>query len=368
VSNRDPQPGWGRNWTVEQLAEFLDLISSAPDEGSAMRAAVSGTCDAFAADVAAILREGRIAASIGFDRSDAALADLEAVVSGRAETVAMGEGGKCVALAFPIPDPGHEQHLVIARAGDEDFSREECNLLRGMARTLAMGLQLLRSISEERALRHRTETEVKVRQKAEADYRNLVERLPAIVYTSEVGAEGRWRYVSPQIEEILGYSPDEWLADPTLWARQLHPDDRERVLALEAEDTAGPVPPVDYRMLTRDGEVVWVLDEAAHQRDDSGVPVWHGVLYDITARKQAEHELERRAAQQAGVAGLGERALEGADPAALMDSAVSVVAEIEGVEHSCIWELPPHSRTLRLRAGLELARDDSAGRITATRD
>ncbi len=194
-----------------------------------MRAAVSGTCEAFDAEVAAILREGRIAASTGFDCSRTALAELEAVVAGQAETVGLGDRGGCVALAFPIPDPGHEQHLVIARAGDRDFSREECNLLRGMARTLAMGLQLLRSISEERALRHRTETEVKVRKKAEADYRNLVERLPAIVYTCEVGAEGRWRYVSPQIEEILGYSPDEWLADPRLWARQLHPDDRERV-------------------------------------------------------------------------------------------------------------------------------------------
>ncbi len=65
------------------------------------------------------------------------------------------------------------------------------------------------------------------------EYRRLVERLPAIVYSCEIGERGRWRYVSPQIEEILGYSPEEWMADPGLWARQLHPEDRERALEQE---------------------------------------------------------------------------------------------------------------------------------------
>ena len=71
------------------------------------------------------------------------------------------------------------------------------------------------------------------------DYRRLVERLPAIVYSCELGEHGRWRYVSPQIELILGYTPEEWMADPTLWSRQLHPDDRERALAQETPEAVG---------------------------------------------------------------------------------------------------------------------------------
>ena len=80
-------------------------------------------------------------------------------------------------------------------------------------------------------------------------------------------------------------------------------------------------------MLTREGETVWMLDEAVLEADDEGVPVWHGVLYDITERKTAEAELQRALAQQAVVAKLGERALRDGDPESLMRAAVSLIGE-----------------------------------------
>ena len=186
------------------------------------------------------------------------------------------------------------------------------------------------------------------------EYRHLVERLPAIVYACEMGEHGRWRYVSPQIEEILGYSPEEWMADPTLWAQRLHPEDRERVLEQESGDSVGPggAAPIDYRMTTRGGEVVWLLDEAVMEPDEDGIMVWHGVLYDITERKLAEQELRRAAAQQATVARLGRHALQHGDPGALMVEAVALMTEIEGVEGACVWEAGGDGRLL-LRAGLE---------------
>ena len=106
------------------------------------------------------------------------------------------------------------------------------------------------------------------------------------------------------------------MADPSLWAQQLHPDDRERALEQETHTAGdeGAIPPIDYRMITRDGDVVWILDEAVLEPDGDGTQVWHGVLYDITERKLAEQELHRAAAQQAAVARLGRYALQDGDP------------------------------------------------------
>jgi diguanylate cyclase (GGDEF)-like protein/PAS domain S-box-containing protein len=205
---------------------------------------------------------------------------------------------------------------------------------------------------------------------AGGDYRRLVERLPAIIYTAEMGEHGRWRYVSPQVEKILGYTPEEWIANPGLWATLLHPEDRERALEQESRETSNErnPPPVDYRMKTRDGGTVWILDEAVLEPDDSGVPVWHGVLYDITERKIAEQELQRAAAQQATVARLGEMALRDGDPETLMDEAVSLLTEIEAVESACIWGLNRDGRRLHLRAGLEGQVIGAGQRVSAARD
>jgi diguanylate cyclase (GGDEF)-like protein/PAS domain S-box-containing protein len=202
------------------------------------------------------------------------------------------------------------------------------------------------------------------------DYRRLVERLPAIIYTAEMGERGRWRYVSPQVEKILGYSPEEWIADPGLWVSLLHPDDRERALEQESRKTLGErnPPPVDYRMTARDGGTVWILDEAVLEPDESGVPVWHGVLYDITERKSAEQELQRAAAQQATVARLGERALRDGDPETLMSEAVSLLTDTAGVESACIWEVDRDGRSLHLRAGLEGQVIGARKRVSAARD
>ena len=101
-------------------------------------------------------------------------------------------------------------------------------------------------------------------------------------------------YTSPQIEALVGYRVDEW-NDPALWESRLHPHDRDRVMAnvMRSETTGQPLD-VEYRLLAKDGHVVWVLDHATLLgRDEAGGPeLFQGILLDITARKLAERKAD----------------------------------------------------------------------------
>ena len=133
------------------------------------------------------------------------------------------------------------------------------------------------------------------RQEPESGYRLLIEQVPAITYMAERGADGRWYYVSPQIEPILGFTPVEWMSDRRRWRKQLHPEDREMVLSQEQNLLSeGDRYRVEYRLLARDGHEVWVRDEATYVREQkTGKLVMRGLLLDITERKQAEEELHK---------------------------------------------------------------------------
>jgi len=130
-------------------------------------------------------------------------------------------------------------------------------------------------------------------QASEARYRALVEQIPLVTYTAAIDETSTTTYVSPQIERMIGYSPRDYIADPGTWDKGLHPEDRERVLAEVARTHASDAPfASEYRMVARDGRVVWVRDEAAIVRDSAGRPFClQGVMSDITERKRTEEAL-----------------------------------------------------------------------------
>ena len=140
--------------------------------------------------------------------------------------------------------------------------------------------------------RERAEAELHA---VEARYRALVERLPAITYIAEVGVLGSWHFVSPQIQSILGFSPEEWIADSSNWVNHLHPEDREQVFAEEARFAeAGGTFQAEYRMLARDGEVIWLRDDANYlETGDRHKPLMQGVMHDITERKHLEDQFRQ---------------------------------------------------------------------------
>jgi diguanylate cyclase (GGDEF)-like protein/PAS domain S-box-containing protein len=128
---------------------------------------------------------------------------------------------------------------------------------------------------------------------AEAKYRALVEQIPAVVYLDPVDENGSSIYVSPQVTDLLGIAPEEWLTDPYAWRRHIHPEDEERAFDeyREAYDTHTTLNH-EYRMVHEDGTVKWVLEQAFPIDDEHGRP-WmiQGVMFDITERKNAEQQV-----------------------------------------------------------------------------
>ena len=128
----------------------------------------------------------------------------------------------------------------------------------------------------------------------EAKYRALLEQLPAVVFMAYLDRGIGEAYVSPQIEKTLGFSQSEWLEDPVLWYRQIHPDDKER-WSLEASEmflTGKPLRSA-YRVIARNGKVIWFRCEVRMFRRPDGSPWFiQGVAFDITDLKRTEEELE----------------------------------------------------------------------------
>jgi PAS domain S-box-containing protein len=141
---------------------------------------------------------------------------------------------------------------------------------------------------------------------ADVLFRTLVEQVPAVVYIDAVDDVSTALYISPQYERLLGYTAEERMENPMLWVDRLHPEDRDRVLAESRETNRTGRPfSVEYRMLHRDGHVVWVRDEARLLRGENGRPLyWQGLLIDITERIETEqavrraYEREREAAER----------------------------------------------------------------------
>jgi PAS domain S-box-containing protein len=133
----------------------------------------------------------------------------------------------------------------------------------------------------------------------DAYYRTLVEQIPAVVFLAQMEGGMGEAYVSPHVATILGFRAEEWLSNPLLLYRQLHPDDRDRWSKEGARfvSTGEPLK-WTYRMIARDGSTIWFRCEAKMVRNENGSPRFiHGVAFDITEIKRAEESLERAHAE-----------------------------------------------------------------------
>jgi diguanylate cyclase (GGDEF)-like protein/PAS domain S-box-containing protein len=212
--------------------------------------------------------------------------------------------------------------------------------LKAIAGVLANRIELFESRSREDDLRRHNVQVSEEQRRTDEEFRGLIETVPAIVYKAEMGDSGRWHFVSPQIERILGYTPEEWTSDPDIWFRSIHPDDTDHAMAFEDSRLIGldVHPPAEYRLRAKDGRYVWIYERARLVSDDNGVPMWHGVMQDITALKAAETVVQQKIDQQRLIARLGEMAMKGEHPDRLIAIAVDSLAKMDGILDAAVWE------------------------------
>jgi PAS domain S-box-containing protein len=248
--------------------------------------------------------------------------------------------------------------LVSAESGRR-YGQADLELAEDLARRAALAVDNARLYEEaQREISERERVEGSLR-RAEARYRALVEHIPAVTYVETLDERDRQTeliYVSPQIEDLFGYSAEEWTANPDLFVQLLHPEDRERVLA-EDERTERTGEPFreEYRQYTRDGRLVWVRDEAVLVRDENGRPMyWQGIIFDLTEHKRVEEALRE---QNEYLQSLHETTLglvERLDPTDLLRGILERAAALVGTPHGYVYLEDPDGGNLVMRLGAGL--------------
>lgn len=132
---------------------------------------------------------------------------------------------------------------------------------------------------------------------ANEKYRTLIEEVPAVVYRLAPGKENRVVFVNAEIQDLLGYSPQEWIHTRGLWAERIHPDDRARVVETLAQvNGANSGVSLEYRIYARDDKLVWVRDRVRALPQHNGQPrLLQGIVFDISARKAAAERMAYQA-------------------------------------------------------------------------
>jgi len=184
-----------------------------------------------------------------------------------------------------VTGQGDEEVAVAAlKAGAADYLVKQSDYLHRLPTVISNAVAQNRLLREQAALRE-----------AEIKYQSLVEQTPAVVFLNAAEGE-KTVYISPRIEELTGYSPDEWLADDSIYEKNIHPDDRERIQAAgERATKQGERFREEYRFIRRDGQVVWVKEDKNLIHDKDGSPLhWLGILIDITKDKENEAALQRQ--------------------------------------------------------------------------
>ncbi len=257
--------------------------------------------------------------------------------------------------------PWSFEFRMIHKDGSVRWIREEDMVVRDSDGPPTMVQGVMYDFTEEH-------TAIEQLREAETKYKAIIEKIPAITYLDPVDEEAFSMYVSPQVESILGCTPDEWLTNQSWWHLHIHPDDEPRVWETYVQHRESGEPLTqEYRMVRDDDRVVWIREEATLLRDEDGEPwVIQGLMHDITDRKEAEEQVAFLAYHDS-LTGLANRALleEMLDPALARARRANMSVALLFMDLDGFKEV---NDTLGHQAGDELLKEVADRLVEATRD
>jgi PAS domain S-box-containing protein len=183
-----------------------------------------------------------------------------------------------------VTGQGDEQAAVAAlKAGAADYLVKQTDYLHRLPVAINNAVAQSRLARGQAALRE-----------AEIKYQSLIEQTPVVVFLDLADENETGIYISPRVEELTGYTSNEWLADSNLWDRLIYEEDRSRIAAAYDISHNGGVPFFEeYRIVRRDGRIVWIKENTHLIRDEAGHPLyWQGILLDVTQEKESQAAIQ----------------------------------------------------------------------------
>jgi two-component system sensor histidine kinase/response regulator len=265
--------------SVQQLAEVLATLVSSSTEAEATQGAVERIAECFDSEVGAMVRDGAVVASVGFQRNGPVPADLVTLAAGNGGTLDVPGAGPCAAVVVGVASESPSR-LLLARSGDGGYTLEEVSLLRSMGRILANALDTLRLRDVVAA--------------NEARFRRIVETANEGIWL--LGPDGGTTFANDKTAEILGYSPDE-MATLSLFDVLDESGKAQAARNLERR-RQGISDQLECAFLRKDRSRVWVLLNASPLLDgDGGFLGSLCMISDISHRKHIEEELRETTAR-----------------------------------------------------------------------
>ncbi len=219
-----------------------------------------------------------------------------------------------------VTGQGDQENAVAAlKAGAADYLVKQSDYLHRLPIVINNAVAQNRLLREQAALRE-----------AEIKYQSLIEQTPAVVFLDAADEEETTIYISPRIQELTGYTPEEWHSDHFIWQRNIHPDDIERIQELDqGTHKQGGRFQEEYRFIRRDGRVIWIKEDTNLVRDKDGKPLyWQGILLDITKDKENEAALQRQLSELTVLHAITVAGNEGGTEDEIIENIVKITAQI----------------------------------------